>query len=97
MAKPYAKAFYNSRAWRDARQLALHRDRYTCAYCAKRAEEVHHIIELSPENINDVNVTLNLDNLMSLCHNCHNRVTHGNGGDVQEGYCFDENGFVVEE
>lgn len=40
------------------------------------AEEVHHIIELTPENINDPNITLNPSNLVALCRECH-RKRHG--------------------
>ena len=35
------------------------------------AEEVHHIIELTPENIHSPSVSLNPDNLVSLCRECH--------------------------
>lgn len=35
------------------------------------AEEVHHIIELTPENINSPSIALNPDNLVSLCRECH--------------------------
>ena len=35
------------------------------------AEEVHHIIKLTPANIDDPEISLNLDNLVSLCHDCH--------------------------
>lgn len=49
--------------------------------CLKRghvvpAEEVHHIKELTPENIDDASVSLNLDNLVSLCRECH-KARHG--------------------
>jgi len=73
----------------------LRRDLYTCAYCSSRAEEVHHIIELTPENISDPTITLNPDNLISLCHNCHTKETKGYDGDIIKGYCFDENGQVI--
>lgn len=96
MAKVWAKRFYRSKAWRDTRQLVLYRDMYTCQEClSARAEEVHHIIELTPDNINDPNISLNPDNLVSLCHDCHTRITQGYTGDVVEGYYFDENGMVV--
>jgi len=32
---------------------------------------VHHIIELTPENINDPNITLCFDNLRLVCRDCH--------------------------
>ena len=95
MAKEWAKQFYNSGEWKVARGIALRRDHFTCQYCEGRAEEIHHIIELTPENINDPNIALNPDNLMSLCHNCHTKITQGSAGDIQEGYIFDEDGMVI--
>jgi len=95
MAQDWARSFYNSKLWRDCRKQILRRDLYTCAHCYSRAEEVHHIIELTPENINDVSITLNPDNLISLCHDCHTKITKGYTGDLPEGYIFDENGQVI--
>lgn len=34
-------------------------------------EIVHHVINLTPENINDPNVALNFDNLRLVCRRCH--------------------------
>lgn len=96
MAKRWARAFYKSRAWRDCRRFVLKRDHYTCAHCSGRAEEVHHVIELTPENINNPSIALNPDNLISLCHNCHTKETSGFGGDLPGGYVFDESGQVIE-
>jgi 5-methylcytosine-specific restriction endonuclease McrA len=96
MAKPWAKAFYKSKPWRSVRDEVRRRDQYTCHDCGARAEEVHHIIELTPENIHDPNIALNPDNLMSLCGDCHKKRTK-NVADVVDGYCFDEQGNVVPE
>lgn len=57
--------------YKNVIQLVLCRDLYTCEDCGKRAEEVHHEIKLTPENINDTSITLNLNLLHSLCHDCH--------------------------
>lgn len=95
MAKNFAKAFYASKAWRSCRAQVLRRDLYTCAYCYGRAQEVHHKIELTQKNINDENITLNQDNLISLCHDCHTKITKGMG-DVKDGYVFDEEGNVIQ-
>lgn len=59
----------------------MKRDSYLCVDCDAKgklnfAEEVHHIIELTPENINDPEIALNPDNLVSLCRECH-RARHG--------------------
>ena len=93
MAKEWARKFYNSKAWKDMRAYVLHRDLYTCP-CGARATEVHHIIELTPENINDPNIALNPENLQSLCHECHDKETKGQS-DIVMGYAFDENGMPV--
>lgn len=64
--------FYQSKAWRAARKLALQRDHYLCQLrispnCTRKATTVHHIKELEdfPE------LALDMDNLTSCCYNCH--------------------------
>ena len=94
MAKPWAEAFYHSGQWRATRKLVLRRDHYTCCDCEGRATEVHHIIELTPSNINDPHIALNPDNLMSLCGDCHKKRTL-NIGDVQPGLVFDDRGQLI--
>lgn len=66
--------FYNSRAWRKFRLKILQRDHYECQHCkAKgvrkivRATHVHHIKELRDRP----DLALEPDNLISLCHMCH--------------------------
>ena len=95
MAKEWARNFYASKQWREVRQQVLRRDLYTCAHCNARAEEIHHIIELTPDNITDINIALNPDNLISMCHDCHTKTTKGSTGDLQEGYVFSDDGQVV--
>ena len=46
-------------------------DNYLSTECGPPAEEVHHVIHLAPQNIWDVSVSLNPDNLRSLCRECH--------------------------
>ena len=75
MAKAWARAFYKSRQWRDLRAAVLRRDLFTCEGCGGRATEVHHEIELTPENITDPAVALNGALLHSLCHDCHAALT----------------------
>lgn len=71
MARAFAKLFYKSKEWQEVREGVLMRDLYLCRHCQAPAEEVHHIVHLTPENIYDVNVSLNPDNLVSLCRSCH--------------------------
>ena len=104
MARDFSKPFYNSKAWADTRAYILKRDNYLCVICGAPAEEVHHIIHLSPKNIDDVSITMGGDNLQSLCRECHfnqHRGEHGGGRVKQEQsdgmkYTFDENGYIVE-
>lgn len=74
-----ARRFYKSRAWQAARQRALVRDKHLCQHCLqdKRitpASTVHHVIPL----LTNWRKRLDMDNLVSLCSACHNRV-HGRG------------------
>ena len=50
------------------------RERGICQVCGKRGTEVHHIIELNDENVDDPNIALNPDNLQLLCTACHNQM-----------------------
>lgn len=100
MAKAWAKWFYKSDSWRVLRKQALLRDGFTCELCGARAEEVHHEIELTPGNIHDPSVALNLALLHSLCHDCHTRITRaqksgGTGEACGADFYFDENGILT--
>jgi len=78
-----------------------------CERCLKQgevkpAEVVHHKTPLTPENVDDPAVSLNPDNLVALCHDCHTeahrRLGTGamNGRKVEEPRVrFDEEGNVV--
>ena len=73
MAQEWAKKFYKSKRWQIARDYALRRDNFMCQSpgCYKPAEEVHHIIHLTQQNIDDPEIATNPDNLVSLCRDCH--------------------------
>lgn len=52
-----------------------------CEDCASRglytpAEIVHHVVELTPDNISDPRVTLSFANLRAVCRECH-AAAHG--------------------
>lgn len=102
MAKEWAKTFYNSVLWKQVREAVLKRDRYMCqSYgCHNIAEEVHHKIELTPENINDPSITVNMDNLISLCSTCHKAITKAEhkkqkASSILPEIIFDGNGYPV--
>lgn len=102
MARDFAKSFYNSKEWANTRDYVLRRDKFLCR-CGRPATEVHHIIHLSPQNIGDVSITMNPDNLISLCRDCHfeeHKGEHANGRKSLEQqepykYTFDANGMLI--
>lgn len=101
MARDALKGFYNSTAWKKQRLIILHRDHYTCTQpgCHNVASEVHHKIELNETNVNDLNICLNEKNLVSLCHDCHTRITKemkSGKQNILKQIAFDENGFPIE-
>ena len=68
--------FYSSRKWRKCRKIFLEDKNNLCEICLKKglivpAEHVHHKIPITSENVNDPAITLNHENLMALCENCH--------------------------
>ena len=102
MARDFSKSFYNSKEWENTRGYILRRDKYLCQHCGRPAEEVHHKIHLTPENIGDVKVTMNPENLVSLCKACHfeeHKGEHAKGRQAAEDYdyTFDENGMLVKK
>lgn len=67
-------AFYHSQAWKKVRLQALKRDYYLCQICKRRgvikqADTVDHVIPLREA----WDKRLDLNNLQSICHECHNR------------------------
>ena len=94
MAKEWAKRFYTSKAWIATRDRVMINEHYICRQCKGingPAEIVHHIIWLNSRNINDVNVTLNVDNLMPVCRVCH-AIIHEGTPTTAEGLIFNSNG-----
>ena len=80
--KEFARAFYSSKAWKSCREAYKKKIGGLCEECLKRGmyspvEEIHHKIWLTPDNINDPNITLNFDNLEALCIRHHNEEHFG--------------------
>jgi len=87
---------YKTRQWRKVRDYVWKRDKGLCQTCLKRgvingADIVHHIIHIDKNNVTDESITLNPDNLVSLCRDCHAK-EHSTG----KRYVVDEMGFVRE-
>lgn len=101
MAREFSRAFYKSKEWQEVRRYCLMRDNYLCQKCGQPAEEVHHIIHLSPENVFDTSITLNPSNLVCLCKACHfaehyaDKAKGHMKNDVLPDYIFDDNGMLI--
>ena len=94
MAKEYAKVFYNSSDWRRAREYAWRRDFGLCVRCGNVGAVVHHKQHITPRNIDNPNVTLNPNNLETLCYDCHNN-EHKGKPTTLSGLMFDTAGNLV--
>ena len=95
MAKDFSRKFYKTKAWRDTREAYFKMSGGLCELCLQKGqivagEIVHHKIELTPNNINNPEITLNPDNLMLVCRECHAKL-HEN----RRRYIVDENGHVT--
>ena len=53
---------------------------------------VHHKIWLTPDNIHDTSITLNWDNLMLVCQDCHAKE---HKTEAHERYFIDEFGNIA--
>ena len=85
MARAFAKKFYSSKAWQDCRNEYAKRRGFLCENCLRRGIYrpgviVHHVIEITPDNIEKPEVVLNFDNLELLCRDCHAEVHEHSGG-----------------
>lgn len=74
--KEWAASFYKSKAWQACRAAYLEQSGGICEDCLANgiytpAEIVHHIVEITPENITDPAITLNPSNLRAVCRECH--------------------------
>ena len=86
-------AFYASRPWRRVRAFVIKRSGGLCEICLKSgiykaATLAHHIVPVTAENVNDPQISLNPDNLIALCADCHAAI-HSS-----KRYTVDENGNV---
>ncbi|WP_437177054.1 HNH endonuclease [Heyndrickxia ginsengihumi] len=67
--------FYQCKEWRQLRVQALERDNYECQECKRRGKyrrgkNVHHIKEVKDRP----DLALTLENLETLCIQCHNEI-----------------------
>lgn len=101
--------FYNSKVWKDVRRNIWIKQNLLCAICNKpvyvdgiseylpkdkrRIGIVHHKIFLDNNNIDDDNITINEDNLIGVCKECHENIHHSNMS-CRKDVMFDEEGNI---
>jgi len=93
MAREFAKRFYSSIEWQQVRNNYSAKKHHLCEKCLNNGlivagEIVHHKIEVTPENIDNPEITMNEENLELLCRKCHGAI-HGS-----KRFSVDENGIV---
>ncbi|MGL5718629.1 MAG: AAA family ATPase [Paraclostridium sp.] len=73
------KQFYDSKEWENFRNIIIAERTNICEECGKEIYEagdiiIHHIKELTLDNVNDIYISLNPENVMVVCFDCHNKV-----------------------
>jgi hypothetical protein len=72
------KSFYASEAWTTLRLLLINERGNRCGHCKEivpKSKDLigHHMIELTPENVQDRTVSLNPEKIELICFDCHNK------------------------
>lgn len=93
--KAFAKAFYESAAWRPDAGVHPETRRGAMRQVRRAGCIVHHKTELTPRNIDDPMITLNEDNLETVCRTCH-AIIHEGTPPLADGLAFDADGNVIE-
>jgi 5-methylcytosine-specific restriction endonuclease McrA len=102
MAQEFAKKLYNSKAWQECRASYVASCYGVCEVCKLKGiitpgVILHHKKPLTPANINDVDVSLNHDNLIFMCIQCHNITHDENTGVIKRGLMFKDGDVVPRE
>ncbi len=97
MAREFSRKFYDSPAWRKCRKAFISYrksvDGGLCQICKDDLGYiVDHIEELTPENINNQDITLSWSNFQYVCLVCHNKKTFGEPEEKK--YFFGEDGQI---
>ncbi len=81
MAKDRYDLLMKSAEWRSCRNAYVKSVRGMCEDCMKQGiytpgEQVHHIVKITPKNIDDPHIVFGWNNLVLLCKACHDK-RHG--------------------
>lgn len=95
--REFAERFYKSKVWQRTRDLYADSVHGLCEDCLEKGEIVpgqivHHLEELTPENINDPTITLAFSNLRLVCRD-HHKQYHPKGRPRR--YCVDKSGRII--
>lgn len=93
----FAAAFYKSKRWQHTRAAYLKSVGGLCERCLKKglyrpAVIVHHKTYITPETINNPEISLSWSNLEALCRDCH---AAEHLSDPRRRYTISEDGSVV--
>lgn len=87
-------SFYHSKQWQKLLEQIKHErldedGNIICEYCEKpivKAYDIigHHKVELTEENVNDFEVSLNPENIQLVHHRCHNYIHNKLGYSMRE-------------
>lgn len=89
MAEAFARSFYNSAKWKGLRAAIIQERGPVCQRCGRIVSDTtrliaHHKKALTPDNLNDVKISLNAANIELVCFDCHNK-EHERYGYKQDG------------
>lgn len=96
MAQEFSKSFYDSESWKKCRRDYISKVHGLCERCVEPTPGLilHHKIELTPDNMDDPNITLNHDNLIYVCQKCHNAIHHNYNATI-DGVKFTPEGDLI--
>jgi len=88
------RRFYQSKQWKSVRMHIRMKKRGICEECGQAGWEVHHIIPLTAENVNDPSISIGEANLQLLCTSCHD-AKRATDGSTRDDVAFDDNGELI--
>ncbi|MDR2531471.1 MAG: HNH endonuclease [Oscillospiraceae bacterium] len=93
--REWAAHIYKSKQWRyEVRPYIIDRDNGLCVRCGEPGNIVHHIIHLTPLNVNDPLIAFGEGNLELTCSKCHGS-EHGGEPATDGDLMFDDFGELV--
>ena len=97
--KAYAEKLYKSREWQKVRNLYMTSAKWICERCGQPATICLHKKYVTQHNINNPEITLNMENLEALCRECHEKEHSRNKLYARQstGIGFDEKGNIVKK